>query len=90
MTSIVGIPSFSNLAAARPATVEQLPQPAFPTIYPPDPEIVGHALLINKDFVEMMALLVIVTVPAGRWGGLDFFLRRMFRRRFGLKPVSHG
>ena len=51
-----------------------LTQPAFPGIYPPDPPVVGHALLINKDFVEMLALLVIASVPAGRWGGLDYFL----------------
>lgn len=54
-------------------------QPAFPGIYPPDPLVVGHALLINKDFIEMMALLVIASVPAGRWGGLDFFLYRIVR-----------
>ena len=36
-------------------------QPAFPGIYPPDPPVVGHALLVNKDFVEMLALLVIAT-----------------------------
>lgn len=52
-------------------------QPAFPGIYPPDPHIVGHALLVNKDFIEMLALLVIASVPAGRWGGLDFFLYRL-------------
>ncbi len=50
-------------------------QPAFPTIYPPDPAVVGHALLVNKDFVEMVALLVVAAVGAGRWGGLDFFWR---------------
>lgn len=59
-----------------------LTQPAFPTIFPPDPAVVGHALLINKDFIEMMALLVIASVPAGRWAGLDFFLYRTFRWLF--------
>ena len=53
-------------------------QPAFPGIYPPDNFIVGHALLVNKDFIEMLALLVIACVSAGRWGGLDFFLYRWF------------
>ncbi len=47
-------------------------QPAFPGIYPPDPAVVGHALLVNKDFVEMMALLVVAATAAGRWGGLDY------------------
>lgn len=51
-------------------------QPAFPGIYPPDPAVVGHALLVNKDFVEMLALLVVAATAAGRWGGLDFFLYR--------------
>ena len=51
-------------------------QPAWPTIYPPDPAIVGHALLVNKDFIEMVALLVIAAAAAGRWGGLDFFVHR--------------
>jgi uncharacterized membrane protein YphA (DoxX/SURF4 family) len=49
-------------------------QPAFPGIYPPDPPVVGHALLVNKDFVEMMALLTVAASAAGRWGGLDYFL----------------
>lgn len=51
-------------------------QPAFPGIYPADPPVVGHALLVNKDFVEMLALLAVVATSAGRWGGLDFFLYR--------------
>lgn len=51
-------------------------QPAFPGIYPADPPVVGHALLVNKDFVEMLALLVVAATSAGRWGGLDFFLYR--------------
>ncbi len=49
-------------------------QPAFPGIYPPDPPVVGHALLINKDFVEAVSLLVVAAASAGRWGGLDYFL----------------
>jgi len=53
-------------------------QPSWPTIYPPAPSVVGHALLINKDFIEMLALLVVATTAAGRWGGLDFFLYRWF------------
>jgi len=42
-------------------------QPAFPGIYPPDLPVVGHALLVNKDFVEMVALLVVSATAAGRW-----------------------
>jgi uncharacterized membrane protein YphA (DoxX/SURF4 family) len=57
-----------------------LTQPAFPTIYPPDPHVVGHSLLVNKDFIEMLALLVVATTRAGRWGGLDIFLNRWIIR----------
>jgi uncharacterized membrane protein YphA (DoxX/SURF4 family) len=49
-------------------------QPPWPTIYPPFPEVVGHALLVDKNFVEMVALLVVMTTGAGRWAGLDLFL----------------
>ena len=47
-------------------------QPAFPGIYPPDPPVVGHALLVNKDFVEMLALLVVATDGRGPLGRLGF------------------
>jgi uncharacterized membrane protein YphA (DoxX/SURF4 family) len=60
-------------------------QPAWPTIYPPDPDLVGHALLINKDFIEMVALLVIAASAAGRWGGLDFIVHRLFVKPFCKK-----
>ena len=45
--------------------------------------MVGHALLINKDFIEMLALVTIATTAVGRWGGLDFILYNLFcpRRR---------
>ena len=45
-----------------------LTQPAFPGIYPPDPHVVGHALLVNKDFIEMLALLVVATTAGGTLG----------------------
>jgi uncharacterized membrane protein YphA (DoxX/SURF4 family) len=57
-----------------------LTQPAFPGIYPPDPPVVGHALLVNKDFVEMVALLVVAATAAGRWCGLDYLLYNLILR----------
>ena len=60
-----------------------LSQPAWPTIYPPAPAVAGHALLVNKDLLEMLCLLLLATVPAGRWGGLDYFLYRLLGRRIG-------
>lgn len=59
-----------------------LTQPAWPGIYPHDLPVVGHALLINKDFVEMVALFLIATTAVGRWGGLDYFLENWV-----LKPL---
>jgi uncharacterized membrane protein YphA (DoxX/SURF4 family) len=56
-------------------------QPSYPGVWPPDPAQLGHALLVNKDFVEMIALLVIASTSLGRWTGLDFFLHN-----FVVKP----
>lgn len=46
----------------------------WPTVVPKSPEIVGHALFVDKNFVEMMALLALAALPVGRWAGLDYFL----------------
>ena len=46
----------------------------WPTVYPYAPEVVGHSMVVSKDTVELMALLVLAVLPAGRWGGLDWFL----------------
>lgn len=78
---IVGF--FTRLAALGGAAFMAfvvMTQPAWPGLYPPDPPIVGHALLVNKDFVEMLALLVIATTCTGRWAGLDFFVHRLVGR----------
>ena len=64
-----------------------LTQPPWPTIYPPAPDVVGHALIVDKNFVEMVAMLALACLPVGRWGGLDAFLYRWIgrpvMRRFG-------
>ncbi len=57
-------------------------QPSYPFVYPPDPAQLGHALLVNKDFVEMIALLVIASTSLGRWTGLDFFIHRFLVQPF--------
>ena len=57
-------------------------QPSYPGVYPLDPPQMGHALLVNKDFVEMMALLVIASTSLGRWTGLDFFIHNFLVKPF--------
>jgi len=49
-------------------------QPNWPSLYPPSPAVTGHALLINKDFIELIALLLVAAAGAGRWGGIDKFI----------------
>jgi uncharacterized membrane protein YphA (DoxX/SURF4 family) len=45
------------------------------------PPWVPGAQPVYYQWIEMMALLVLATTPVGRWGGLDFFLHALFRRR---------
>lgn len=63
-------------------------QPAWPGLYPPDPPVVGHALLVNKDFVEMVALFLVATTAVGRWGGLDYFVHHLLVRPFLAKSLT--
>lgn len=51
-----------------------LTQPGWPTIYPHAPPVVGHSLLVTKDFLEMVSLLLVACTAVGTWGGLDYFL----------------
>ena len=62
-------------------------QPSYPGVYPLDPPQLGHALLVNKDFVEMIALLVIASTSLGRWTGLDFFIHNFLIKPFLLLQV---
>ena len=45
-----------------------------PGFYPEIPSMVGNFMGVSKDVVELLAILFLVTVPSGRWGGLDYFL----------------
>jgi hypothetical protein len=41
-----------------------------------------------NQFVEMFALLALATTAVGRWGGLDFFIHRLFARCCGRAKGS--
>jgi uncharacterized membrane protein YphA (DoxX/SURF4 family) len=88
---------FTRLAALGGAAFMAfviLSQLSWPTIYPPPGPEAGHALLIDKSFIEMVALLLVATTAVGRWGGLDAFLSRWLpfplccckKRRGGILP----
>ena len=64
-----------------------LSQPSYPGVIPADPPQLGHALLVNKDFIEMLALFLLATTHVGRWGGLDYFLDHCLLSRWLSKPV---
>lgn len=45
-----------------------------PGVHPPLPSAVGNFLFVSKDAIELIACLFLASIPAGRWGGLDYFL----------------
>ena len=51
-----------------------LSQFPWPTVYPYSPEVVGHFMIISKDTVEMLMLILLAIIPAGRWCGLDWYI----------------
>jgi len=66
-----------------------LSQPAWPSIYPPAPPVVGRSLIVTKEFIEMMAMFTLAATHVGRWGGLDFFIHYgLVRPLFGKKETS--
>lgn len=84
----------ANLAGAAFLISVLLTQPPWPTVFPHAPPVVGHALGVDKNFVEMMAMLMLATTAVGRWGGLDFFIHRCcvkpFCRRGGKADNQEG
>jgi uncharacterized membrane protein YphA (DoxX/SURF4 family) len=49
------------------------PWPGVPQ--PPGPE---HSLFVNKNLIEVIALLAIAALPTGSWFGLDSLVRKLF------------
>jgi uncharacterized membrane protein YphA (DoxX/SURF4 family) len=55
-----------------------LVMPPWPGMPPaPGPE---HSLFVNKNLIEVIALIAIVFLPTGKWFGLDNFLDRWLNR----------
>lgn len=59
--------------------------PPWPGVPPaPGPE---HALFVNKNLIEVIALLALAVSPSGLWFGLDAVTRKIFRRGKGSKNL---
>ena len=48
----------------------------------PGPE---HSFIVNKNLIEVMALLALACIPSGMWFGLDSVLATFRLRRATLK-----
>lgn len=67
---------FAALVAAGFLLMTYLAQPPFPWL-PAAPNNEGNYAFVNKNVVEMFALLVIASLPTGRWLGLDGLIVRL-------------
>jgi hypothetical protein len=56
--------------------------------WPESPRAEGHYLFINKNVIEMLALLTLATTRSGRWAGLDGLLQFLRPRRWQNTPSS--
>jgi uncharacterized membrane protein YphA (DoxX/SURF4 family) len=64
--------------------------PPFPWL-PVPPNNEGYYAYVNKNLVEMLALLALATTASGRWFGLDALLHefvQMFRRTPRPRPAA--
>ena len=57
-----------------------LTQPSLPWI-PAPPKSEGNYLVVNKNVIEMVALLALMTTRTGQWFGLDALVSWAFGRR---------
>ena len=59
-----------------------LSMPPLPGL-PDNPRVEGTYLYINKNFIEMLALLTLATTASGRWVGIDGLLYCLNPFRWG-------
>jgi uncharacterized membrane protein YphA (DoxX/SURF4 family) len=66
-----------------------LAMPSLPWL-PANPRAEGHYLFVNKNIIEMLALLALATTHSGRWAGLDGLLYFFgpWRLRKPPRPVT--
>jgi len=58
--------------------------------WPESPRAEGHYLFLNKNIIEMLALLALATTRSGRWAGLDGLLQFLnpFSKSVARSPSS--
>lgn len=76
---------FAAAAAALQLAVFYFASPPWPGL--PAATMGGHYLYVDRNLIEMLAALVLVIVPTGRWAGFDFWIER-FRTRHRELPVE--
>jgi uncharacterized membrane protein YphA (DoxX/SURF4 family) len=64
-----------------------LAMPALPWL-PENPKAEGHYFFINKNIIEMLALLALATTYSGRWLGLDGLLQFLSPWRWKRRPAA--
>ena len=77
---IVGLGTrFAAIGAAMMIGSFYLVMPPWPGVpAAPGPE---HSLFVNKNFIEVIALLCLAALPSGSWFGLDGLLGRLFKKK---------
>lgn len=78
---------FAALAAALQLAMFYFATPPWPGLPPLTAE--GHYLYVNRNLIELIAALILLTTQAGRWAGLDYYLRRRHTAR-ALVPAEPG
>lgn len=68
---------------------------SFYLVHPPwpgVPEVGGpeHSLIVNKNLIEVMALLALTFLPTGSWFGVDGIFRRLFGGKKTEQPASQS
>ena len=66
-----------------------LAMPPFPGV-PDNPRAEGHYLYINKNIIEMLALLTLATTRSGKWFGVDGLVQFLFPWNWRKKNPRTG
>ena len=76
------------LGGAVMLTLFYLVWPPWPGV--PDAPGPDHAFIVNKNLIEVVALLAIAAMPTGTWFGIDGIFYRLWRRRRAEKVVAEA